>query len=154
MGMTKFTEQRRLHSFLSKIGVDNSGCWIWRAAKVPGRGLTYGQFYNGDKTELAHRFSYRVFKGTIPHKITVDHICRVPLCVNPEHLRLLTMRDNILCGNGPTAQHARQTHCKWGHKFDKKNTRIRSNERCCMECARIHQRKVRLAKKALGEGGE
>lgn len=36
--------------------------------------------------------------GEIPPSLTVDHICRNKLCVNPSHLRLLTLADNVRDG--------------------------------------------------------
>lgn len=43
---------------------------------------------------LAHRTSYSVFVGDIPDGLIVRHMCDNPLCCNPEHLELGTMRDN------------------------------------------------------------
>ena len=43
----------------------------------------------------AHRMSYIAFKGTIPEGMVVRHMCNVPLCVNPEHLRIGTTQENI-----------------------------------------------------------
>ena len=65
--------------------VDQSGdCWLWRAATVSHMG--YGHFWNGERVELAHRYSWRLANGAIPDGALILHACDVPRCVNPEHL--------------------------------------------------------------------
>jgi hypothetical protein len=55
--------------------------------------------------------------------------------VNPAHLEPVTGRENTLRGINPAAVHARQTHCKRGHPFDEKNTRVSSRgNRICAAC--------------------
>jgi hypothetical protein len=44
----------------------------------------------------AHRVVYAAFKGTIPPRMTIDHTCNNRLCVNPEHLEMVTVKENIL----------------------------------------------------------
>lgn len=55
-------------------------CWIWAG---PATTQGYGRI-NG--YGLAHRFAYEHMVGPIPEGLTIDHLCRVQLCVNPEHL--------------------------------------------------------------------
>ena len=43
----------------------------------------------------AHRFSYVLHNGPVPEDMVVMHLCDTPLCVNPEHLRLGTQKDNL-----------------------------------------------------------
>lgn len=43
----------------------------------------------------AHRFSYEAHKGPIPEGLEIDHVCRNRSCVNPEHLRAVTRRENM-----------------------------------------------------------
>jgi hypothetical protein len=66
-------------------------CWNWTAGKRSG----YGQFWDGERDELAHRISYREHIGPIPAGMFVDHRCRNRACVNPEHLRLATNKQNM-----------------------------------------------------------
>lgn len=124
-------EDRRVH-FQTKYTVAPNGCWLWNGG-VASNGYTY-YYVSGIKTG-AHRFSYQMNVGPIPDGLTLDHLCRVRHCVNPEHLEAVTLRVNILRGNGPAAIHARQTHCIHGHEFTVENTRIRHNKwRECRTC--------------------
>ena len=76
--------------------VDRNGCWIWQKRIDCGG---YGQQWNGAKLVLAHRFYYEKFKGKIPNGLVLDHLCRVRACVNPEHLEIVTIRENCRRGN-------------------------------------------------------
>lgn len=84
-------------------------CWLWTASH---NGEGYGHFYlTGGKKTYAHRWAYKHFVGPIPTKYTVDHLCRVPLCVNPTHLEAVTHRENCLRGVGCFAAHYRREDC-------------------------------------------
>jgi len=72
------------------------GCWEWTAYRTP-RG--YGQFgVEGTKAALAHRVSWFLEHGQWPRpfpKYTLDHLCRNPSCVRPDHLEDVTHNENI-----------------------------------------------------------
>jgi hypothetical protein len=71
---------------------NENGCWIWNGV-VHKRG--YGKFGVGvGNKPYAHRFSYEHFKGPIPPGLAIDHLCSVPLCVNPAHLEAVTTAEN------------------------------------------------------------
>lgn len=61
-------------------------CWIWTASKSFG----YGQF----QAKRAHRLSYQLLKGSIPDDLPLDHLCHNRECVNPDHLRPATYKEN------------------------------------------------------------
>jgi hypothetical protein len=68
-------------------------CWEWRSTRNR-RG--YGKFWLDGRTDLAHRVSYRMHKGSIPAGLQVRHSCDNPPCVNPDHLLIGTGKDNAL----------------------------------------------------------
>jgi hypothetical protein len=55
---------------------------------------------------------------------------------------LVTNRENVLRGEGYTAQKARQTECVHGHEFTDENTYIdpKRGYRACRICQRQRQR--------------
>src|SRR5271166_2588383 len=89
-----------------------SGCWLWIGAL---RG-SYGIFRpTPDRKESAHRLSYKQWRGPIPEGLVIDHICRQRVCVNPDHLRVVTKRQNTLENSDSLqAKNAVKTHCKRG----------------------------------------
>lgn len=118
----------------------NSGCWLWDG-KITTRsrgGDVRGQLSVGDKTAFAYRASYQAFRGPIPRGLEIDHLCRVPLCVNPAHLEAVTHKVNQERGRGS------RTRCKRGHLFDEKNTAVsiirgRTAVRRCRRCCADRQ---------------
>lgn len=66
-------------------------CWLWSACLATNG---YGQIRDGDRMRLVHRVSYEMFFGPIPDGLFVDHLCFNRACVNPEHLRLATNKQN------------------------------------------------------------
>jgi hypothetical protein len=100
--------------------------------------MGYGVLYRS-KSWLAHRYCYTEIIGPIPKGKILMHTCDIPLCVNPEHLRLGTMKDNTYdMISKKRDKNSRKTHCKNGHEFNEENTkiRIRNNKqhRQCKTC--------------------
>jgi len=72
--------------FWAKVSKTDN-CREWTAAKsVDG----YANFWYRNSWLRAHRVSYEWARGPIPAGMQVDHMCRNPGCVNPEHMRLAT----------------------------------------------------------------
>jgi hypothetical protein len=127
------TDKDTLVRFWEKVETTDT-CWLWRGGpKDPG---VYGQFTLHGRQELAHRFAYESLVGPIPSRHTLDHLCRNPRCVNPEHLEPVTHRENILRGTSPAAANARKTHCPRGHPYDEENTVMYRGGRYCRACRR------------------
>ena len=70
-------------------------CWLWTAYRLPSG---YGQFGLNGKMVYAHRWSYEQVHGPIPKGMHIDHLCRVKHCVNPDHLEVVTCRENAMRG--------------------------------------------------------
>lgn len=117
-----------------------NGCHEWTGA-VQTRG--YGSICIGDgKTALAHRVAYFLHHGKIDPSLTLDHLCRNRLCVNPAHLEQVTMRENNRRGFGFSGVNARKTHCDAGHELAGDNLiRKARGSRNCRECQRESERR-------------
>lgn len=77
--------------FDALIEVDErTGCWLWTGA-ISDTG--YGNFWVLGGTVLAHRYSYARTRF-LPFWLTLDHLCRVRRCVNPDHLEPVTQAEN------------------------------------------------------------
>lgn len=66
-------------------------CWLWKGSKCSNG---YGTFYFYGTRCPAHRFAFLVHYFRDPQAFLVCHKCDVPLCVNPSHLFLGTVKDN------------------------------------------------------------
>jgi hypothetical protein len=118
-------------------------CWIWQGAKInSGYGIFTDEY---GKTVTAHRWSYQYFKGAIPEGCVVDHICRNPACVYPQHLQAISQSDNIK-RSLLVKQRSARTHCKNGHEFTPENTKYVKGQRGrrCAKCLYISKLKSRL----------
>jgi hypothetical protein len=123
----------------SKAASDANGCWIWHAGSITPRG--YAMFGGpGARSMGAHRWAYVAANGPIPEGLEVDHLCNVPLCINPSHLEAVTPAENM------RRRSERQTHCKRGHEFTEENTRRNAKGRACKTCIRLLHRGYAIAR--------
>lgn len=136
-----------LRRFWPKVQKSGDGCWTWTACRTSDG---YGQI-KGHRTRklwYAHRVSYELVNGPIPDGLQIDHLCRNPSCVNPEHLEAVTPRRNTMRSRSLTAKLARQTHCKRGHPLSGDNlyqSALRRGQRQCLTCRRARERRYREA---------
>jgi hypothetical protein len=89
MSSTATTRNRFLEKALPE---PNSGCWLWTGEH---RFDGYGECWAFGRREMAHRAAFREFVCDIPDGAMVIHSCDTRCCVNPDHLRLGTHRDNM-----------------------------------------------------------
>jgi hypothetical protein len=108
-------------------------CKLWtKATDYDG----YGKFTLDGHCLRAHRVAFFLAKGYWP-KPTTDHLCRRRACIEPAHLEAVTVRVNILRGEGPSAKQARQVTCKNGHPITGDDVyRWKGQRRRCRLCHR------------------
>lgn len=70
-------------------------CRIWDGpTSGNGRGGDYGRMSLDGGTVAVHIASWTNEHGLIPPRKQLDHLCRRRLCVNDEHLELVTHKQN------------------------------------------------------------
>lgn len=143
------TLERRFYENVNKTET----CWIWTGWKNK-RG--YGSLHTGPKKkqERAHRISVVLSGREIPEGMYVDHICKNPSCVNPDHLRVVTPRVNALENSeAPSAKNAKRTHCMKGHELtpDNVNKKLYGmyGWRHCRTCQMVRASEKRKQEKLL-----
>jgi len=133
---------------MAKVKVAENGCWE-RTVGVNNLGYSTLRFQG--KMYAAHRAAYEVFIGPIPEGLQIDHLCRNRVCVNPDHLEPVTRRENLLRGEGFSAQAARKTHCPQGHCYEGDNLyRTLEGHRKCRACHRDEMNRKSAENRALG----
>lgn len=73
-------------------------CWIWRHAR--GNAMGHGKVMFRKKKTWAHRVMWMQHNGPVPDGLELDHLCRVPPCINPDHIEAVTHAENLLRGDG------------------------------------------------------
>lgn len=68
-----------------------AGCWFWEGAK---NRLGYGRIRYRGAEVLAHRFSLLLTGRPLQPGLVVDHRCHNRGCVKPDHLQVVTRREN------------------------------------------------------------
>lgn len=144
--MPRMTLEERLRT--GYVVAPDSECWIWQLAP-DSSGYGRISFRDGGRRVFrsSHRMMYELMVGPIPDGLVIDHLCRNPICCNPEHLEAVTQQTNLLRGETLQAENIGKTHCKFGHKFSPENTRIVPRGRRCITCERRRARESALRKK-------
>lgn len=112
--------------------------------------MGYGVVYNGGKVYRAHRFVYEGLVGDIPAGLALDHLCKIPRCVNPDHLEPVTYAENMrrkFDGKCKQGHQLTPENCYWG--VNNRNTG--NNTRRCKIC---HKERSRLRYMKLRQEGK
>lgn len=152
--MTILTER-----FTKRVQKLDNGCWMWKGT-VHRHG--YGRFYIGQGAVVrAHRWAYETWVGPIPEGMQIDHLCHDPhecpggfscphrRCVNPEHMGLVTMEENLRRRSSNF-----RTHCPKGHEYSGDNLYVtKAGSKQCVECNRVRarERQRRLRREKMKE---
>jgi hypothetical protein len=114
-------------------------CWEWRGKPSQ---YGYGRARVDTQLWLAHRWVWTVLVGPIPEGMTLDHLCRNHICVNPDHLEVVTLAENKRRGYSPPAINARKATCKRGHDMKNPLNKRRGRGGCAV-CHRMDERERR-----------
>jgi hypothetical protein len=137
----RFVAGDALARFMGQVRppAENGGCWLWLGV-VNNAG--YPTFRAGRRVEPAYRWLYEQLEREVPTGLELDHLCRTPRCVNPDHVEPVTHRENIRRGNAVMGINARKTHCAQGHEFTPENTYWRPDGkgRHCLTCRTAYDR--------------
>lgn len=131
--------RREILRLLRHVRKDENGCWLLLRS-LDKDGYPFAK-WRGRQYRASRLFWY-IYQGMIPARWTIDHLCRVHACVNPDHLEPVTSKVNTLRGEGITAQNAKKVCCMHGHALTEENTyNIRDDggktvERRCRICYR------------------
>lgn len=114
--------------FNRKFEIVESGCHEWRGTMSD---LGYGLFKVGRKNWKAHKWKYEQLNGTVPEGLELDHLCRNTVCVNPEHLEVVTHGENVRRAR----LGKRRSHCFKGHPLTPDNIyHTKEGSRACLIC--------------------
>lgn len=114
-------------------------CHEWIGGIVP-RG--YGQVTvkdpktNKPKTQLAHRVSYVIHNGKIPKGLEIHHVCENIICVNPNHLKAITHKENMVVA-GKSIKLGRKFCPQGMHKWIPENIAEYGKNQTCKLCVRV-----------------
>lgn len=80
-----------MERFMEKVNKTDT-CWLWTAGTTLGY-ATFGPTERA-RTVRGHRWIYEQLVGPIPAGMELDHTCKIKSCVNPDHLRVTTRKQN------------------------------------------------------------
>lgn len=131
-------------------------CWLWtdKPEKQSGYGRISWKEGSKHRARKAHHIVWLVVRGELPPNIghglddvVTDHLCRVRLCVNPDHIEWITHRENI--ERGTVGHHNRSKDaCPSEHAYTPENTRLKVIKggytvRVCRTCERLGSQRRR-----------
>lgn len=133
--MSKYTKLPQNATLEQKLNsyTKNGDCWEYNGCTD---NCGYCQIMVDKRLQYAHRLSWEFYNNKeIPPGMTVDHICFNRKCINPAHLRLMSMDDNRARHNVPLKTVCEKHNCKrkiiwcWSSKRNKMMRRS-----ICLKC--------------------
>lgn len=121
-------------SIADRIDADGD-CWLWTG---PPTAYGYGQVSVGGGPRCVHVVVWESLVGLVPDGLELDHLCRVKMCCNPDHLEPVTHQTNM-------SRVPKPNRCPRGHPYTPANTYTHPTKghRACMACNREKQRERR-----------
>jgi hypothetical protein len=122
-----------LDRIAEKVATDDNGCLIWLGAVRNNKAANpYGQIILDGRIVGAHRAMWFLIHGNMPAPgMDVDHLCRVTLCVHPDHLEVVSHAENLRRGR-KKIERPDPSKCKSGlHDWIPENIRGAGQCRLC-----------------------
>lgn len=129
----------KIEGYWARVIRRPGGCWLWSGPQTKAHGAVYGLVAIAGQAYKVHRVAYMLEHGSIPEGLTIDHKCKVKLCVNPAHLEPVTQSENtrryhralpsrVLCKCGNLI-HA-EGRCQDCHNTYHREYQAKNRERC------------------------
>lgn len=139
---------------LSKI-IATETCWNWAAAiNKNGYGVICIKT-DKKRTYKAHRIVMSIFGIEMIENTVIDHMCMNRKCVNPDHLRQVSLRVNNIENSGSmAAKWIARDRCNKGHEYTEDNTFFRPGKKArnCKKCNRENATRYYLEQLEIKNG--
>lgn len=136
----------------SRVDKTDGDCWVWQGSKSwNGYAMNAtGRKHTG--TMYLHRAIWILQHGPIAAGYEVDHLCFNPPCINPAHLRLLTVAENRTIGRRGWGQQL-LSHCPKGHLKAGDNLQVdKDGGRRCVICLKAYRKERWQQQKVASDG--
>lgn len=90
VGEAESRESDLRRSIEQRLVLPRPDCKVWTGATDRG----YGRVSVDGQVRRVHRVVWEMERGPIPEGLTIDHLCRVRMCCNTEHMELVTQSEN------------------------------------------------------------
>ena len=98
MQLSTVTDHRQniFNKIMARVKINkDTGCWEWQGpTSGDGRGGGYGRMSLYGQTVAVHIVMFVNFFGYVPSKKQIDHKCTNRICCNPDHLEMVTHKQN------------------------------------------------------------